>query len=1233
MADLEFTGERMVPGRVDSDLELEHVSRYEFASHFAAARDVLDLACGAGYGSGLLAVGGARRVVGMDIALDAVAYSRTTVASGPSFLAGDCLRLPFPDDSFDRVVAFEILEHVERPDELLREARRVLRPDGLLVLSTPDRDSYAEARQGQPNPFHVQEFSAGELAELLGSIFAMHRLIAQTRAEGALFTPLDDRQSDGGDVAVRSGVRPDYLIGLCGSERAVEEAAAGPYFHAGTLESIRRRDARIRELQEEVEERSRWGRRLDEETEKAGARIRELQEELDERTVWARSLEEEAARQKHRAAEAGRDLEERSVQVRELEERSRSEREKAELLAAQIRLATQQDEERRSWVAERREWSDRLDRERQEWLQRFMALEERTESIARRTQEVEVEGRQTVGRLDDAERRAAEAMQREAQAVERRFGDLTAKLNRLLSRLEAETERSEWQGESLELHRRSLDEIVAILDPVEAEVSRLTQAEYSHGAALEHLASQGEQLRNRAELAEGGLRHLEQLAGEMQAGLEHTHGLMAQVWRSAAWTAYHGIAGVIHRFVRVPGRRLGDFRETLRRRRAARRERARQVVRLTGELASRSVALPVGEPPQVEILLFATSGEQAVRCLDSLTSTPARTPYRVTLVADDPWFPLAAFRSLAGLRVVRVKADPWQRLGALSKRLPADHVICLDARVRLSAECLDRLVGTFRTFPSAGIVGARVVDDAGRIVEQGGVVGRDGNPMPCRPLPGDEDVGRAREVEYCSGYCVAFDRALIRRLGGLRGDLEGREHRFADLGLRARAEGVGVWVQPTAVVRLSQRLPESGDPRGDVLLGQAWRSVIEPRPPLDDATALLATLDGRPRLLVIDHRLPTPDQDSGSLRMTHVLRLVQELGYRVTFVPANLQLLEPYGRDLEAIGVEVVSAPKDRSVAGYLERTGDVFDVALVSRAHIAEEHLRKVRSSCPSARVLFDTVDLQFLRLERQAELEQDEDLLERAREMKSREIGLARDADLTLVVSEVERSLLATEAPELPVRVLSNIHHVYGAGAPFEDRSGLLFIGGFEHPPNVDAVVWLVEEILPSVHSRLPDVHVSIIGSKPTGDVRRLASEKVTIAGYVRDATPYFERSRLSVAPLRYGAGVKGKVNQSLAHGLPCVATSCAAEGMGLTTGLDILIADDAGSFADAVVKAYSDPTLWRRLSEGGLRNTRERFSVAAARRDLEEILEEVCRPVGDGEGGRSVLVFPPDARNLGS
>ncbi|MFQ5924452.1 MAG: glycosyltransferase family 4 protein, partial [Dehalococcoidia bacterium] len=179
-----------------------------------------------------------------------------------------------------------------------------------------------------------------------------------------------------------------------------------------------------------------------------------------------------------------------------------------------------------------------------------------------------------------------------------------------------------------------------------------------------------------------------------------------------------------------------------------------------------------------------------------------------------------------------------------------------------------------------------------------------------------------------------------------------------------------------------------------------------------------------------------------------------------------------------------------------------------------------------------------------------------------------------------------------------------------PFSERRDIVFVGGFDHTPNVDAVTFFVKEIFPLVKESLHDVRFyivgsAIVGSNPPGQVLSLASEDVIVTGYVRDLTPYFESCKLSVAPLRYGAGVKGKINQSMSHGLPVVTTSIGAEGMEAMDGEDILIADSAADFAHKIALLYRDGSLWHRLSENSMRNIQRYHSYEAAKTKLGELL----------------------------
>jgi glycosyltransferase involved in cell wall biosynthesis len=284
---------------------------------------------------------------------------------------------------------------------------------------------------------------------------------------------------------------------------------------------------------------------------------------------------------------------------------------------------------------------------------------------------------------------------------------------------------------------------------------------------------------------------------------------------------------------------------------------------------------------------------------------------------------------------------------------------------------------------------------------------------------------------------------------------------------------------------------------------------------------------------------------------------------------------------------------------------GHLYDLVILSRADAAAALMKDARRYCSRALLVYDTVDLHFLREARLAHLTRDAGIKRIAASRRRQELELVETADATLVVSAVELELLRAELPRARLHLVSNIHQIHPTGPSFEDRRDILFIGAFAHPPNTDAVRWLAAEILPRVRAELGDLCCHVIGTDPPSEIRSLGGAALTVHGYVPDVAPYFRNCRLSVAPLRYGAGVKGKINQSLAYGLPVVATTAAVEGMYLIDGQSALIADDAASFAAAVVRLYNDSALWRKLSAAGIEVMEQHFSFGAAQHALVELL----------------------------
>jgi glycosyltransferase involved in cell wall biosynthesis len=339
--------------------------------------------------------------------------------------------------------------------------------------------------------------------------------------------------------------------------------------------------------------------------------------------------------------------------------------------------------------------------------------------------------------------------------------------------------------------------------------------------------------------------------------------------------------------------------------------------------------------------------------------------------------------------------------------------------------------------------------------------------------------------------------------------------------------------------------------------------------------------------------------------MLAILELLTELSVQVSFVADNLEYRQPYVQMLQQKGVEVWHHPHIQSVAQLLEKNGGYYDAIIFCRHYIATQYMDVVRQHAPQAKIWFDTVDLHYLREERLAALQQSPQLAEVAATTRKQELAVIQNSDLTFVVSPVEMDILKLAVPGSQVAILSNIHEPMVDTPSFKQRNGLLFVGGFQHPPNVDAVQWFIREVWPLLIAMLPEASLTIVGSKMPESLRELQQPGIDILGFVPDIDPLLLSCRISIAPLRYGAGVKGKVNQAMSFGLPVVATPAAVEGMNLSHGHNAMVAQTPQAFAEAIVQLHGDEALWNTLVAGGKANVQQTFSRDVARNTLRSLL----------------------------
>ena len=630
--------------------------------------------------------------------------------------------------------------------------------------------------------------------------------------------------------------------------------------------------------------------------------------------------------------------------------------------------------------------------------------------------------------------------------------------------------------------------------------------------------------------------------------------------------------------------------------------------------------MPGSDAPRASIVIPVHGAfAHTLACLRAIAAHPPAAPFEVVVVDDaSPDDSLAMLRQVAGIRL-HARAANGGFIAACNDGTAlarGEVLVFLNNDTVPQPGWLDALLGTFDAHPDVGLVGAQLVYPDGRLQEAGGVVFADGSGWNYGRFedPADCRFQYLRDADYVSGAALAIPRALFQRLGGFDARYAPAYYEDTDLAFAVRAAGLRVLYQPAAVVVHDEGAtsgtdiatgPKAAQARNQAVFADKWRDALAGRlPPHTVPTPALLHRRQR-QILVIDALTPQPDRDSGSLRLVNLMRLLIEEGAHVVFVPANRSADGDYTRALQALGVECWHAPSMPRLPAWLREHGPRFDAAMASRHYVASESFPLLRKYAPRAKLLFDTVDLHYLRERRQAELSGDAAALRAADRTRTQELALIRHADATLVVSEAERVLLATDAPGADVRVLSNLHRDAPQGPPWSQRDGVLFVGGFRHPPNVDAVLWFVREVFPRIRAALPRIEFHCVGGDVPEAIARLAGiDGVRIHGHVPDLQPLLDAARVSVAPLRYGAGVKGKVNQAMAHGLPVVATSPAVEGMHLRDGEDVLVADDAEAFADAVVRLHGNEALWTRLAANGRANVAAHFSLDAARATVRDV-----------------------------
>ena len=647
------------------------------------------------------------------------------------------------------------------------------------------------------------------------------------------------------------------------------------------------------------------------------------------------------------------------------------------------------------------------------------------------------------------------------------------------------------------------------------------------------------------------------------------------------------------------------------------------------DLSEIKLSFPRRENPVVSVLIPVYNQiDYTLKCLASIKQYLPTVTIEI-VVADDCSTDATpeVLAQVEGITVVRHQ----ENLGFLRSCNRAvdsccgDFIFLLNNDTMVHDGWLDKLVETFSAHPDAGLVGSKLVYPDGTLQEAGGIVWKDASGWNYG-RNGDPDAPEFnyfREVDYVSGAAILFPRALFLTLGKFDENLAPAYYEDTDFAFSVRKNGKKVYFQPASVIThfegKSHGTDESLGIKQNQLINQGkfrekWAQVLDEQH-FENAEHVLQARErsrGKTTVLVIDHYVPHFDKDAGSRSTFLYLQLLVQSGFNVKFLGDNFFKHEPYTSLLQDMGIEVLYGNYYQSNwEKWLRDHAGYIDVAYMMRPHIAGPYIDVVNELKPRPRTIYFGHDLHYLRLQRQFELHPDDKLAAEKVYWERKEYELFEKFDQIYYPSQIEVDEILARKPNLPVKAipLYAFDQFEDESPDFISREGLIFVGGFNHLPNSDGLVWFVNEVFPAVLESLPDLQLYIVGSNMPDKIRRLESRNIKVEGFLSDEAlgDLYRRIRMSVVPLRFGAGIKGKVLEAMQKGIPVVTTSIGAEGIP-NAGTNLMVEDASVDLANCIVESYSDVEMLKRHSIAGLETIAKYFSTDAV---LKVIAEDFRMP----------------------
>lgn len=1075
-----FTGERFIPGVEDKKLETEHMQRYLSFCKYVVGKEVLDAACGEGYGSKILS-SVAKSVVGLDISKDTIKRANVNYGDSDnlSYICGSITNMDMiQDNSIDVVVSFETIEHVgeEEQRKFLKEIKRVLRTSGILIMSTPNKRIYSDL-YNYHNEFHIKEFYQEEFFEFLKEEFTYLKPYFQSYEVSCIIDEFCGF-CDNINVYNRSLVNnAKYIIVVAGNEKIPDiNSTALTVCTPGEYDSIVHR---IIELQNEVGERNSHIRFLDNEIETKSKEILELKKLED-------ILEQKNA-----------DINVLNKEIEGLED---------------IRICNENE-----------------------------------------IHDLEQEVRNKNGHIE-----LLLEVEREYERVKTsRTYKLAKKFQGMVNFLLPHNSKRRF---FLSIGIKSIRNPKLMFKVI--SVKRIKHF-------FMFLKSEG---------MEGVYRHYYDIENLEESRIKDPDGL--------------GKYNIIRTDCPDEKKDIKDYKK---------------------------ISFKRCENPTVSIIIpVYNQFEYTYNCLLSIYNNTKGVKYEI-IIANDCSTDLTCDmeKIVSGINIITTKQNSrfLRNCNNAAKHARGKYIFFLNNDTQVQENWLNSLVDLMENDNTIGMSGSKLVYSDGRLQEAGGIVWNDASAWNFgnRCNADDPEYNYLKEADYISGAAIMIQHKLWEEIGGFDERYVPAYYEDTDLSFEVRKLGYKVVYNPMSVVVHFEGISNGTD----VTEGQKayqianqqkfyekWKDVLEKEHYKNGEKVFLAQdrSGNKKHILVIDHYVPHYDKDAGGKCTYMYLQLFLKLGMKVTFIGDNFFKHEPYTTELNQQGIEILYGNYYyNNWQSWLKENLHYFDYIYLQRPHISIKYIDIVKKY-GRGKIFYFAHDLHHVREYREYLITGDKEKLKSSEKWKAIEMELFSKADVGHVVGSYEQEIMQKYFPEKPIR---NIPLYIYENTPddinrdFASRKDIMYVGGFAHAPNIDAVMWFATEVFPKVVKNYPEIVWHVIGSNPPPEVQGLASANIIIDGFVSDEEleVFYRTCRMAVVPLRYGAGVKGKVVEAGYYQIPLVTTTIGAEGISTEEG-SMKVVDDADKMAELIIELYDDYEELKRMSANGKPFIENHFTLQTAK-----------------------------------